>query len=46
VSLAVAVVLAVGFVVLAFVGDEIGQVNPSWAVTKLMLAEGRRPDDP
>jgi hypothetical protein len=37
---AVAVVLAVGLVVLVGVGDEVLQVKPSWAVTKLTLDQG------
>ena len=40
---AVAVVLAVGLVVLVVVADRSASVKPSWAVTKLMLARGRRP---
>jgi hypothetical protein len=38
VVVAVAVVLAVGLVVLVVVADEVGSVKPSWAVMKLMLA--------
>ena len=40
---AVAIVLAVGLVVLVVVETRSASVKPSWAVTKLMLAKGLRP---
>jgi len=42
VTFAVPVVFAVGVVVFVVVGDQVVEGEPSWAVTKLMLALGRR----
>ena len=41
---AVAVALAIGLVVLVGIGDEVVSVKPSWAATKLIEAEGPRPE--
>ena len=43
VGVAVAIVLAVGLVVLVVVGDDVVSVKPSCAVMKLTLAQGLRP---
>ena len=40
---AVPVALEVGLVVLAVVGHQVGSVKPSWAVMKLIEANGSRP---
>ena len=42
-GLTVAVVLTVGLIVLVSWATRSASVKPSWAVTKLMLADGRRP---